>query len=294
MNRDPSGWQVGFTVAAANRAVFEVALDSLGCAVHAGEVAGGDAWFLAGYFAARPDAAELGARLAVAAAAAGVAVPEAVIEAIPDADWVAAYRAHTGPVACGRFFIQPSHDRSDVPDGAIRIALDAGLAFGTGEHHSTQGCLTAFEDLSRRKIGRALDMGCGSGILAIAMARLWRGRVLAVDNDPVAVGVAGANVRANRVASRVTVAEGAGFSAPVVQRRGPFDLIAANILAGPLIAMAGGMAEHLARRGAVVLSGLLQDQEEQVSAPYLAHGLAVTRSIHNDGWSTLVLGRDHP
>ncbi len=291
MNASPSGWLVSITVAKAHLALFEAALDGLCDALQTGDVADGAIWRLAGYSSARPDTAELTVRLAVAAAAAGIAAPEADVRPVTDTDWVADYQARTGPVSCGVFFIRPGHVRSMVPGRAIAITLDAGLAFGTGEHQSTSGCLEAFEGLRRRNIGRVLDMGCGSGILSIAAAKLWKAWVLAVDSDPTAVGVAQDNIRINRVASLVTVTESEGFEAPAIVRRGPFDLIAANILAGPLIAMAGELAAHMAPRGTLVLSGLLRDQEREVAGACRKHGLAVSARIHKQDWSTLMLGR---
>ncbi len=291
MSPPPSGWLVFVTVAKAHLAVFEAALESPAGAVQMAELEGGARWRLAGYFAARPDIAALAGRVAVAAVAAGIKAPEITVRPVPDIDWVADYQARIGPVVRGRFFIRPGHDRSRVPKGAIEITLDAGPAFGSGEHHSTGGCLEAFERMRRRRIGRVLDMGCGSGILAIAAAKLWKARVLAVDNDPVAVAVAGGNIRINRVASRVTVIESAGFAAPSIARRGPFDVIAANILAGPLIAMAGDLAAAMAPRGALVLSGLLRDQESEVAAACRKHGLKVGARIRKQDWSTLMLGR---
>ena len=272
-------------------AAFEAVLVELGFAVTSGTRASRGAWRLTAYAAAPPDAARLEAHLAAAAAGAGIDPPELHLEEVAAKDWVADYRSRIGPVRIGRFFLYPSHYSGAVPPGAVAIRLDAGLAFGTGEHASTQGCLHAFDRLAAagRRVGSMLDMGSGSGILAIAAAKLWRARVLACDNDAVAVEVTARNARINRVAARFSATRGEGYAAPGIARRAPFDLIAANIEARPLMDMAPDLARHLAPSGAAVLSGLLAAQAAAVADAHEKHGLAVADRIRLGEWETLVL-----
>ena len=269
------------------------ALDGLGGpggALTVREIAGGKGWRLISYHPQAPDEAELSARLAVAAAAAGIAAPAPVVEIVPPTDWVAEYQRNVGPLRVARFFIHPSHFTGAVPDRALGIRLDAGLAFGTGEHESTRGCLMALDGLAPRSIARALDMGCGSGILAIAIARLWRAGVVACDNDPAAVRLCADNAGENGVAALIEAVESDGFTAPRVAAGAPYDLIVANILARPLIDMADALARHLAGDGAAVLSGILASQADEVAAAYTRAGLTVVDRLRIGEWSTLVLG----
>lgn len=263
----------------------------LGCAVTSATRPERGGWLLTAHTADAPDEALFAAHIAKAAASAGIAAPELRTEELAATDWVAEYRARTGPVRLGRFFIAPSHYRGAVPADTIAIRLDAGRAFGTGEHETTQGCLHAFEQLAAagHGVARMLDMGSGSGILAIAAAKLWRARVLACDNDAVAVEVAVENARTNRVASKFRATCGDGYGAPGIARRTPFDLIAANIVARPLIHMAPLLARHLDAQGAAVLSGILQDQAAAVAAAHEDCGLRVTDRHVRGEWTTLVL-----
>jgi len=294
-NSADSGWQIMVEVPSSLQVpAFEAALGDLGGTLSAFEIDKGPRWRLTAHVIAAPDRAAIAARLAVAAASCGIAPPEVRIERLATTDWVAEYRRRVRPVSIGRFFIYPSHHDGGVPAGAIGIALDAGLAFGTGEHESTRGCLTAFERLAAWGVApaRALDMGCGSGILAIAIARLWpTAAVTACDNDPVAVTVATENVATNGVAATVRLCVGDGYAAPALRDAPPFDLIAANILADPLEAMAGDLARHLAPDGHAVLAGILASQAEGVLGAHAAHGLALVQRIDVNEWTTLLLGR---
>ena len=269
---------------------FEAAMEDLGGAVTEREIPGTAGWRLIAHCTVEPDREMLEARIRLAASAAGVAAPNVSIEALPPTDWVADYQDRIGPQAVARFFIYPSHHTGGVPQGAVGIRLDAGLAFGTGEHESTKGCLMALDRLADgRTIGHALDMGCGSGILAIAAAKLWHARVLACDIDPAAVALAAENAGHNGVAALVEAIESDGYGAAPIGARAPFDLITANVLAGPLIDMAGTLAQHLAPRGAAVLSGILAEQADPVLAAHTDHGLVMQDRIDLGDWSTLVL-----
>lgn len=286
----PGGCQVTLMLdVAAHVPPFSAALGALGGAVSEFEQDGGPRWRLTAHYATEPDPAALTAAIAVAAASLAIGTPEIAVEPLPAADWVAEYRRATPPVTIGRFFIRPAHFDGPTPDGLDPIRLDAGLAFGTGEHATTQGCLLELERLAGegRAVGRALDLGCGSAILAIAIARLWPDApVIAADNDLEAVTTAAANLADNGVAGRVTAIESDGYAGLAGDR---FDLIAANILAGPLIAMAGALAAHLAPDGAAVLSGLLLDQADDVAAAHAAHGLGLLDRRDIGEWATLTV-----
>jgi ribosomal protein L11 methyltransferase len=268
------------------------ALDELALAVSSFEIDDGKFWQVSAMFGAMPDHAVLASAIARAAAAAGVKLPEFVVKPLAARDWLAENRASFQPIRAGRFFIHPTFYEGRPPAGALSIALDAATAFGSGSHGTTKGCLLALDRIARRRRPRRiLDMGCGSGILAIAMARAWARPVLAVDIDDEAVRVTLDNARRNGVANLLRAGAGQGFAAPIMQRQRKFDLIAANILARPLIAMAPALARALSPGGEAVLSGLLTHQENQVIAAYRAQGLALARRGRIDNWSTLVLKR---
>lgn len=240
----------------------------------------------------RPDAAALVAALRPLCEAAGAEVEEIAVEPFAPEDWVAASQLRLPPVVAGRFVVHGSHAREGLPSGLVPIEIDAGLAFGSGEHATTRACLAAIDRLARRRrFRRVLDLGCGSGVLAIAAARCWPARVVAVDNDPVAVRVAAENARANGVADRVAVALAEGYAHPLVRRHRPFDLITANILADPLIELAGALRRHLAPGGHAVLSGLLDRQAGAVLAAHARHGLFLIGRIDHGPWTALVLRR---
>lgn len=211
---------------------------------------------------------------------------------LPDQDWIRLSQLGLAPVRAGRFFVYGTHDAGTVPPGVIPICIEAGLAFGTGHHETTSLCLEALSDLKRQRNPRAiLDLGCGTGVLAIACAKLWRRRVLATDIDPVAVETAHDNVRINGEAPLVRTAVADGMDHPAIRGHAPFDLIAANILARPLTKLAPALARSLAPGGSVLLSGLLKDQEILVLSYYRSQGLVLTRVYRDGPWSALVLER---
>lgn len=214
------------------------------------------------------------------------------VEPLAARDWLDESRRRFPPIGVSRYYIHGSHAAAPPPAGAIAIRLDAGQAFGTGEHASTRGCLLAIDRLAReRRFRRPLDMGCGAGLLAIAMAKTWRVPVVASDIDPVAVKVARENARLNRVAALVRTAAGPGYRPPMVAARGPYDLIVANILAGPLCRLAGDLERNLRPDGVAVLSGLLDRDARWVTAAHRALGLRLVSVRAIDGWTTLVVAR---
>ena len=242
-------------------------------------------WSVEAYGPAAMVDAALDVRLRLAANAADGKILDLIEMPVPERDWLAENRRAFPPQHIGRFLIHGSHWREKPPPGSIAIEIDAATAFGTGEHPSTRGCLVAFDRLTRaRRFRHPRDIGTGSGILAIAAAKLLRRAVVASDLDPVSVAVARHHVRRNGVVGsvRVACAAGAGLS-------GGHDLVFANILARPLALMARDLARGAAPGGVAILSGLLRRQEAGVLAAYRAHRLVLRARIVIDGWSTLVL-----
>ncbi|MBW9055393.1 50S ribosomal protein L11 methyltransferase [Rhizobium mesosinicum] len=222
------------------------------------------------------------------------AFPDVVLsrEVIPDVDWVSKSLEGLKPVRAGRFLVHGSHDRDKVRTGDIAIEIDAGQAFGTGHHGTTAGCLEVIDRVLRaRKVRNALDLGTGSGVLAIAVRKLRNIPVLATDIDPIAVRVAAENVRRNGIASGISMVTAPGFHSTAFSENGPFDLIIANILARPLIKMAPQLATNLAPGGSVILSGILASQRWKVIAAYSGAKLRHVRTIWRNGWVTIHLDR---
>lgn len=286
-------WRVSLT--APDAAAAEAAMAALDAALgtaSAFEAGAAGAWQVEGLSTARPDRVALETMLALAWAARGGAPPDLAIERVAARDWVAENQAAFPSFSVGRYFVHGSHARSRVPAGRIGLLIDAATAFGTGEHASTRGCLLALDALARRRRFRhVLDMGAGTGILAIAAAKTWRGKVLARDIDAEAAHVARRNVRANGVARHVEARRGAGYRDRWLLRAAPFDLVLANILARPIIEMSGGLARSLARGGVAVLSGLLPRQEASVLAAHRRVGINLARRFVVEGWSTLIVAR---
>lgn len=211
-------------------------------------------------------------------------------EALPDIDWVARSLEGLKPVRAGRFFVHGAHDRRKRHSGELAIEIEAGLAFGTGHHGTTSGCLEMLERVVRREHPRnALDLGTGSAVLAIAVAKLAHIPVLATDIDPVAVKVAAANARLNHVKALVETVTAPGFHHPIFGRRAPFDLIIANVLARPLMRLAPQMAGHIALGGSIMLSGILERQRDAVISAYVGQNFRHVRTLHREGWVTIHL-----
>lgn len=211
-------------------------------------------------------------------------------EIIPDVDWIAKSLEGLKPVRAGRFIVHGSHDRDKVRENDVAIEIDAGQAFGTGHHGTTAGCLEVIDKVLRaRTVRNALDLGTGSGVLAIAVRKVRKIPVLATDIDPVAVGVARENVRRNGIANGIRVETAPGFHSPAFREDGPFDLIIANILARPLMKMAPELGHHLAPGGSVILSGILAAQRWKVIAAYNGAGMRHLSTIWRNGWVTMHL-----
>ena len=248
---------------------------------------GKGSWEVGGYFLDAPDDIDL----ALLSAAFGAG--PFVVSEVPDQDWVAKVRRELPPVEAGRFFVYGSHDAALLPEGRIGLLIEAAMAFGTGHHGTTLGCLRAYDRLlnDAQRFDNVLDLGCGTAVLAMSAARMGAASVLASDIDPVAVEVALANVQANGLEGRVGCVESIGFDSPVVQAGAPFDLIFANILKGPLIELAPDMAAHLASGGLAILSGLLIEQADEIVEVYQALGFDLQTREDLGEWSALTLRR---
>ncbi|MDO7637789.1 MAG: 50S ribosomal protein L11 methyltransferase [Planktomarina temperata] len=244
-------------------------------------------WEVGGYFLDAPDDIDL----ALLSAAFGAG--PFVVSEVPDQDWVAKVRRELPPVEAGRFFVYGSHDAALLPEGRIGLLIEAAMAFGTGHHGTTLGCLRTYDRLldDGQRFDNVLDLGCGTAVLAMSAARMGAAHVLASDIDPVAVEVALANVKANGLVGRVACVESIGFDSPVLRAGAPFDLIFANILKGPLIELAPDMAAHLAPGGRAILSGLLVEQADEIVEVYQGQGLALETREDLGEWSALTLRR---
>jgi ribosomal protein L11 methyltransferase len=257
--------------------------------------AGDERWQVAIHF--RSSLGEDAVRAAVHTAAGAGAAAALQFARLEAADWVRQSLAGLKPVSAGRFVVHGAHDRAGVPANCIGIEIEAALAFGTGHHGTTRGCLLALDAIckgvkARRRAARILDVGTGSGVLAIAAARALRAEVLATDVDASAVRSARENIRRNRAGGLVTVAQANGVGVQAIRARAPFDLILANILLEPLQRIATPLKRLTARGGRVVVSGILPSQANAVIAAY--RPLALERRIDLDGWTTLVFTRRPP
>ena len=211
-------------------------------------------------------------------------------EALADADWLAMALSGLPPVRAGRFFIYGVHDRGRAPPNTVNLRIEAGAAFGTGHHGTTVGCLLAYDRLLKaNRFARVLDVGAGTGVLAIAAARTGSAKAVGTDIDRVSVRISRENARVNAVNVRFVHASGLGHRA--VRADAPYDLVFANILARPLVSLAQDIKCALRPGGIAVLSGLLRTQERYVRAAYLARGLRLDFALRRDAWATLVLRR---
>jgi len=248
---------------------------------------GSGLWEVGAYYDEKPDPIALD----LLAAAHG-ARPFAVSK-LEDRDWVAQVRRELTPVHAGRFIVYGSHDAERIPLNRTGLEIEAAMAFGTGHHGTTRGCLLALEGLVREGwvFDRTLDVGCGTGVLAMAAAAAFRKLAVATDIDPVAVRTARANARANGLGPWMRIGQADGLQAPLIRDAGPYGLVFANILARPLKRLAPSIAGAAASGGFAVLSGLLDRQAPGVEQAYLANGFARHRVIRLEGWTTLVLRR---
>lgn len=246
---------------------------------------GSGIWEVGGYFTEDPDAAGLALLATVHGAR------DFVVSELPETDWVAHVKRELAPVEAGRFFVYGGHDADKVPAGREALLIEAAMAFGTGHHGTTLGCLRALDRLIDQGVvaKSVVDVGCGTAVLAMAAARIWPERVLASDIDAQAVDVALANLRANDLEGRVKVVEAAGFAHAALT--GPFDLVFANILKGPLMALAPDMATRMEAHGFAVLSGILNEQADEIIAHYAQFGINLRHREEIGEWTTLTLAK---
>ena len=283
-------WQAIVVVPRLAVSALEDALgvDALACSSF--ETTPGGLWSFEMLLQGPLDQSDLEIRLALTAASLSLPTPDLFLKALPEKDWVAESHRALPPIKAGRFLVHGAHDRGRAPGSAFALEVDAGRAFGNGRHESTYGCLLALDHLAKiLRFRRPLDLGCGAGVLALAMARLWRVPIVASDIDFWAVTVTSANARVNRLHPWVRPVISDGFANPALSEGAPYDLIVANILARPLQRLAPQIAAHLAPGGRVVLSGLLAKQDAQVRAAYRAQGLYLVRRRQLGEWLTLEL-----
>src|SRR6266481_5845828 len=276
----------------AARRVFDLLTESFfdGQAAIAAFEGPGGRWDITVHFAQAPD--ETSIRELVAIAAGGEVARDISFDIVEAKDWVKATLEELVPVRAGRFIVHGRHDRAKVPPNKLGIEIEAALAFGTGHHGTTRGCLLLLDQvLKARRPRRVLDLGTGTGVLAIAAAKALHGAVLASDIDATSVQAARDNARLNEVANLVQTIRATGFSAPQFGKHGPFDLVLANILANPLRQWATPITRHLAPSALLILSGLLPHQAGGVIAAYRARGLVLLRHIRIEGWSSLLMHR---
>ncbi|UWQ08356.1 50S ribosomal protein L11 methyltransferase [Aliiroseovarius crassostreae] len=242
-------------------------------------------WEVGGYFTEAPDAAGL----ALLASMHGA--KDFIVSELPETDWVAHVKRELAPVEAGRFFVYGAHDADQLPADKIGLLIEAAMAFGTGHHGTTLGCLRALDGLADKGfVGESVaDIGCGTAVLGMAAAKIWPNPVLASDIDEVAVDVARANVTANDLDGKVNCVEAAGFDAPELRDAAPFDLVFANILKGPLIGLAPDMAGAIRPGGYAILSGVLNPQADEVISVYQENGFNLVSRDEIVDWTTLTL-----
>jgi ribosomal protein L11 methyltransferase len=261
-------------------------------------------WHIEGFTEKKPDPGSMAAALAAAADNLGVSPPAISLSREPEKDWLIENLKLFPPHKIGRFFIYGTHYDCSPPAGALGICLNPGPAFGSGDHPTTMGCLLAIDQLARRRrFYRPLDMGCGSGILSIAMALAWKVPVTAADVDRRALATSRDNARRNRLLPRLRTVNlpvhcpvycpvrSDSYRCRAIAARGPFDLIVSNILALPLCRMAGGLARRLRPGGLAVLGGFLESDGNMVLAAHRQRGLGLVMRFAIEGWQTLVLER---
>lgn len=289
--------KAGFVVPAAQRVDWEILLEERlgeeGFIVASCEISRDGPWRIDIF--GEGDEALVEAAIDAAAEALGLDAPDWRWEELPDIDWVAENQRSFRPFAVGPFWVHPSHVSEGRPAGLLPLRIDAGLAFGTGTHATTRGCLELLATLDPAETVNTVDVGCGSGILAIAMAKLWNRPVIGGDNDAEAVEVAQENAALNGVPELCSFFVSAGLQAEELSARAPYDLIVANILAGPLLDLAASFGAAVRPGGRVLLSGLLVEQAAGILAGYKRHGFTFERRIDLETggawWRSLVLRR---
>lgn len=286
----PTYWRIHFTCPMEQADALAGALDPYSLAVSTYETRDETIWTVEATAIVQPSLAEVQSSLSVIATLFGYEVPQVYVEPLPDTDWLEATWKNFPPREIGPFYVYGSHSKAPVPDSLIGLEVNAATAFGSGEHETTTGCLLALAKLKETlHFTNPLDMGCGSGILAMATAKLWNVPVTAADNDPESVRVTIENAQMNGCQDLITAIVSEGFANQEVIQRGPFDLIVANILAKPLCFMAQDMVNNMTSGGKIILSGLLIRQQEEVTQAYMEAGAQLVDHIHINDWAALIL-----
>jgi len=286
------GWTLVVEVPKEAVDIFDQAFSPIAVATSSFETSDPSIWRMEAFSVDRPDEMAVVGAVALAAEIAGIPEPTVHASALPDIDWVSENQKSFQPIIAGGFFVHPTHYDGVVPATATTLAIDAGPAFGTGSHGSTKGCLLALDWLSRRPpVGDILDLGCGSGILALAMARRWGRKVLAADIDPNSVATTRGNAVLNNASHLVRSVRSNGVKSGAVKRNGPYGLIVANVLARPIIDMAQDIKGALCPGGTLILAGFTENQENSVRAAYQRRDYHLARKEYSDGWTTFVLTR---
>lgn len=284
-------WAVEFEFPEVQKtAAFLEAIEGIGFSSTYFETENNGPWRACIYMHGMPDAVSLSVAMALASAQSGLPEPDYVCHPLPDIDWVSENQKSFKPIRAGRFFVHPSHYDEKRPAGLISLKIDAATAFGTGEHATTRCCLLMLDEMRcKGRFGNVLDLGCGTGILGMAVAKAGAKSTFATDIDPEAVRVAAINARANGVATRMGFAVAEGMAGRSIASRAPFDLIIANILARPLVKLSHSICKATKPGGAILLSGILNSQETMVLRAYLGQGARLVKRKRIDGWSTLLL-----
>jgi len=283
-------WRLDVVVEPHQVAIAELIFEGVSNAVSSYVGHDGGPWRVEGYTDTPPDLAAVQKGLELAIGLAPEDVPKVSVEFLSPRDWLAENLSSFQPIRIERFFIYPSHYDGAFPIASIPFEIDAGTAFGSGTHPTTSTCLRALTKLAKvKRVSKALDLGCGSGLLACAMAKLWPADIVAVDIDPEAVRVTKENARINQLPHRITTLLSNGLQHPILADRSPFDLIVANVLARPLIGMARDISRALAPGASLVLSGLLIRDAQWVTSRYKAYGLVFEREMRDGEWATLTL-----
>tara|TARA_Y100001970_G_C14225515_1_gene855402 strand:- start:1730 stop:2626 length:897 start_codon:yes stop_codon:yes gene_type:complete len=286
-------WQISFALPeSTSLRVFEEAFQDVVIGLSSFEIIGTSGWRVTVYTNGEPGHVDILNRLQAASAEVKIDLPEFKISLVEDKDWVAESQSLLTPINVDPYYIFGSHVKDTPPEGAVCVKIDAGQAFGTGHHETTRGCLWAIEALCADQPPlNPLDLGTGSGILAIALAKRFGINVTATDNDPIAVNVAVENARLNGVSEQIDlyVAEGIDVAGPLA--KAPYDLIVANILAKPLIAMSSHITGALTVYGHIILSGILLGDSNDIIDSYLENELKLKRQITVGDWVALTFGR---
>ena len=245
-------------------------------------------WEVGGYYTKKPNEIEL-SLLSFAYGAKPFTFSD-----VPDQDWVSHVQRNLPPVEAGRFFLFGNHDAHKVPESSIGLLIEASMAFGTGQHGTTKGCLLVLNDLITEGVSpkKIIDIGCGTAVLAMAAAKIWDETIIASDIDPTAVAVTKINLISNKLEQKVSCIQSKGFSHPSISEEGPYDLIFANILKGPLIDMVPEFSEHCAFGGTIILSGLLNEQYDEVLRAYIRAGFKLIQKKSLGEWMTLRMQRE--